>query len=51
MVHFKQMFENTIQGAAAPWGGVFQNLFENGPHLAHPIFKVAIRLFFQTFTI
>ena len=50
------------QGAAAPWGGVFfkiclkmerifKHLFENGPYLGHPIFKLAIRLVFQSFTV
>ncbi len=26
---------------------IFKQMFENGPYLAHPIFKVAIRLFFK----
>ena len=49
-------------GAAAPWGGlffkicskmdrIFKHLFENAPYLAHPIFKIAIGLVFQNFTI
>ena len=39
---FKHLFEN---------GPIFKHMFENRPYLAHPIFKVAIRHFFQTFTI
>ena len=36
------------QDAAAPWGGsIFQNMFEDGPYLALPIFKIAIGLVFQ----
>ena len=30
---------------------IFKHLFENGPYLGHPIFKIAIGLVFQSFTI
>ena len=61
MVHFQTNFKKSPpQGAAAPWGHrwrwrqgyVSKNLFENGPYLAHPIFKIAIELLvvFQNFT-
>ena len=60
MVHF-QTDVGTIPLApppAAPPGrcralgrGIFKHLFENGPYLAHPIFKIAIGLVFQNFII
>ena len=55
---FKQIVEKCLwlrlrrrpQGDAAPWGGViFQQMFENGSYLAHPVFKIGIRLFFSKF--
>ena len=57
-VHFQTHFEKiplprTRQrpgGAASvclKMDRIFKHLFENGPCLAHPIFKVAIRLFFK----
>ena len=60
MIHFHTDFKNTpapgrgsaleAPPEAAP--GIFsQHLLENGPYLAHPIFKLAIGLLFQTFTI
>ena len=30
---------------------IFKHLFENGPYLCHPIFKIASGLVFQNFTI
>ena len=55
MVHFQTNFEkNTLPPPpAAPsgrGGGIFQNMFENGPDLAHPIFEIAMWLVFENFT-
>ena len=48
MIRFKQMLKNTpLRPEGATGGGargIFQNLFENRPYLAHPIFKIGIWL-------
>ena len=56
MIHFQTYCENKYvlrslrrrpQGA----GVLFQNLLGNKPYLAHPMFKMAIRLVFQNFIV
>ena len=60
MAHFQITFENYSLPSARqrPWGAAgggarvfIKNMFENGTYLAHPIFKTAIWLVVQNFTI
>ena len=61
MVHFQRHFEKYAlpkarqrPGGAAGGGVSFfvsKKMFENGPYLAHPVFKLAIWLVLQFFTI